>query len=152
MPFRLTEPHPSVSSSHYIGTGRGGAGNIKHIDPRSVTPSVSASGPASCAVLTPPPSSGRFASGRGGSGNIHHNTERAMFSFDEELARQQKIEEHVAPVYHIGRGGAGNAVDETRPSSIRKGSASSTMSRSSNESEGRRSGVFGRLSHTFQRV
>lgn len=152
MPFHLTEPHPSVPSSHYIGTGRGGAGNIKHVDPRSVTPSTSASGPASCVKLTPPPSSGRFVGGRGGSGNIHYNSERAMFSFDEELALQQKIQEHVTPVYHIGRGGAGNAVDEARPHSSRKGSASSIMSRSSNESEGRRSGVLGRLSHTFQRA
>ena len=31
-----------------------------------------------------------------------------MFSFDEELERQMSRDRHAAPVYHVGRGGAGN--------------------------------------------
>lgn len=31
-----------------------------------------------------------------------------MFSFDEELEHQMKQARNVAPVYHVGRGGAGN--------------------------------------------
>ena len=49
-----------------------------------------------------------FATGRGGAGNIHPSSERAIFSFDEELERQMSRDRHAAPVYHVGRGGAGN--------------------------------------------
>lgn len=35
-----------------------------------------------------------------------------MFSFDEELSQLRRGSEAVAPVYHIGRGGAGNLMDE----------------------------------------
>ena len=31
-----------------------------------------------------------------------------MFSFDEELERQMSRDRNAAPVYHVGRGGAGN--------------------------------------------
>jgi hypothetical protein len=33
-----------------------------------------------------------------------------MFSFDEELERDRLFHQHHAPVYSIGRGGAGNVV------------------------------------------
>ena len=36
--------------------------------------------------------------------------ERRLFSFDEELAREGKV--GAAPVFHVGRGGRGNVVDE----------------------------------------
>src|ERR1700761_1750526 len=52
-----------------------------------------------------------YAAGRGGAGNMHHAShasERPIFSFDEELERQRRMMQHMAPVYHIGRGGAGN--------------------------------------------
>jgi hypothetical protein len=39
--------------------------------------------------------------------------ERCMFHFDEELERQRGNSEAV-PVYHVGRGGSGNAVVERR--------------------------------------
>jgi len=39
-----------------------------------------------------------------------------MFHFDEELERQRGNSEAV-PVYHVGRGGSGNAVVERRDSS-----------------------------------
>lgn len=38
--------------------------------------------------------------------------ERRLFSFDEELAKEGKV--GAVPVYHVGRGGQGNAVDEGR--------------------------------------
>ena len=40
--------------------------------------------------------------------------ERRIFSFDEELAKQGKA--IASPVYHIGRGGQGNAINERRES------------------------------------
>jgi len=55
-----------------------------------------------------------------------------MFSFDEELERQRKLMEHQAPIYHIGRGGAGNLVDDM--SQKRRESRSSAGSTSSSES------------------
>lgn len=138
MPFRLTEPHPSVPSTSYLHSGRGGAGNYKHVDPRTITPPTSATGPAS---LTPLPTSAtrNFTSGRGGIGNVHQGSERAIFSFDEELERQKTGN---APIFHVGRGGAGNLIDERRPSrGERQGSASSVMSGDSNLSDKARRSV-----------
>ncbi|MCJ1305309.1 hypothetical protein MMC08_008123 [Hypocenomyce scalaris] len=138
MPFRLTEPHPSVSTTSYIHSGRGGAGNYKHIDPRTLTPPSTATGPASLAPL-PSNSTRTFKSGRGGAGNTHQGSERAIFSFDEELERQRMSDGRAgnAPIFHVGRGGAGNLiVDERRPSqSGRQGSADSSMSRDSGLSD-----------------
>ncbi|KAI9849088.1 MAG: hypothetical protein M1837_005318 [Sclerophora amabilis] len=118
MSYRVTEPHPSVPTTRYIHTGRGGAGNFTQVAPRSITPSRTASGPASRIPLGSSSSkSGKFIAGRGGAGNVHLASERAIFSFDEELAQQQLREERRAPVFHVGRGGAGNvAADERRDS------------------------------------
>lgn len=127
--YRITEPHPSVPASA-IYYGRGGAGNVTRVN--QVTPGQDASGPASRIKLTPPPSNSRFLSGRGGAGNVHREKERAMFSFDEELAQQERLREHAAPVYHIGRGGAGNLVDEA-PRKARTGSTSSGGSSDSSD-------------------
>ncbi|KAF2842021.1 hypothetical protein M501DRAFT_1013390 [Patellaria atrata CBS 101060] len=148
--YQITEPHPSVPRG-YIHAGRGGAGNVTYVDPASVTNGANASGPASRAKLTPPPSNSVFLSGRGGAGNAHRQKERAIFSFDEELAQQRRIMEHQAPVYHVGRGGAGNLVDEMHPRSTRSGSASSTMSEDSNASHKRTSieNAWNRVSRTF---
>jgi len=124
----IIEPHPSVPSSHYFSTGRGGAGNVTKA-PSSVTSGTEASGPASAfAVHTPLNSSAKqsqsqpqphrraFTAGRGGAGNVHPSSERAIFSFDEELERQLSQERHAAPVYHVGRGGAGNKVSASSAS------------------------------------
>ncbi|KAI9825004.1 MAG: hypothetical protein M1819_006515 [Sarea resinae] len=158
MVFHLTEPHPSVPSTSYIHSGRGGAGNVVHVPANSTTPSTTASGPAARIPLPAPPANERFAAGRGGFGNMHTNSERAIFSFDEELERQRAIAGREAPVFHIGRGGAGNAVDDhPRPRSGRLNSIDSTASRDSDDSgagaRARRSidGVLDRLSHTFSR-
>lgn len=42
--------------------------------------------------------------------NTGARSERRIFSFDEELERERRREG--VPVYHIGRGGVGNLVDE----------------------------------------
>jgi hypothetical protein len=123
--YSITEPHPSVPSTMYAGYGRGGAGNVAKVNPKNITNGANAEGPASLTKLRVAPANAYFAAGRGGAGNMHHEKERAMFSFDEELARQQKLMEHQAPYYHVGRGGAGNAVDELEK---RRSSASSNES------------------------
>jgi hypothetical protein len=133
--YRITEPHPSIPTTHAstLYYGRGGAGNITHI--ASATSGPDATGPASRIKLSPP-SNVRYLSGRGGAGNVHREKERAMFSFDEELAQQERLREHAAPVYHIGRGGAGNLIDEAP-----RQRTGSTGSNSSNGSEGVRRSV-----------
>lgn len=99
---------------------------MMRVNPKNVTAGPDAAGPASRIKLSPPPSNALFTTGRGGAGNVHREKERAMFSFDEELAQQERLREHAAPVYHIGRGGAGNLVDEMHPR--RTSSASSSGS------------------------
>jgi len=149
MPYRVTEPHPSVPQSSYIHSGRGGAGNTFRAP--KTTDNVDAHGPASCISL--PISQSKFTSGRGGAGNVHQASERAIFSFDEELERQRTREERAAPVYHIGRGGAGNWVPnpEGRPTSGRNVSISSEKSDDSHTMRRSVEDVFQRLSHTFNR-
>jgi len=66
---------------------------------------------------------------------MHRERERAIFSFDEELERQRRMTEHQAPIYHVGRGGAGNLVDEMRPRIGSRGSTSSADSAGSNFNE-----------------
>ena len=130
--YRITEPHPSVPKSHYVHSGRGGAGNYTQVNPQNVTSGQTASGPASVTSLKGASPNAYFTAGRGGAGNVHRENERAIFSFDEELERQQRLIEHQAPIYHVGRGGAGNLVDEVRP---RTASRSSTSSGNSSGSE-----------------
>jgi len=110
--YSIIEPHPSIPpTQRYITTGRGGAGNA-HRTPSTITRGSEASGPPSRLTSSThkpsPPST--FSTGRGGAGNIKHApSERAIFSFDEELEREMRSEAK-APVYHAGRGGAGNVV------------------------------------------
>lgn len=59
------------------------------------------------------------------------SSERRIFSFDEELAKQGKAA--ASPVYHIGRGGQGNAVNERRESEGSEASAGSEGKRGSLE-------------------
>ncbi|KAJ9624970.1 hypothetical protein H2203_004921 [Taxawa tesnikishii (nom. ined.)] len=157
--YQVTEPHPSVPRSSYIHAGRGGAGNYKRYNSSELTKGPEATGPASLAILSPPPTGSRtmFTSGRGGAGNTFKRSEsqRAIFSFDEELEREQRMRENQskAPVYHIGRGGAGNLVDEMKPRGGRVPSTSSASSNASTSSEASRklSNAFSRLSRTFSR-
>ena len=145
--FRINEPHPSASN--YMYSGRGGAGNAMRIKPTEITPGPTASGPASRTKLPPPPSNVTYATGRGGAGNMR-KSERAIFSFDEELQQQERLRSQQAPVYHIGRGGAGNLVDEMKPRCHRQSSASSASSSSSVESE--KDGVRRSVEHAWQRL
>jgi hypothetical protein len=76
-----------------------------------------------------------------------------MFSFDEELAQQERLRENAAQVYHIGRGGAGNLIDEMHPRVARQNSASSNLSADSGKDSVRRSveGAWNRVSRQFSR-
>lgn len=106
--YHVIEPHPSVPHTRRpaIHTARGGAGNVINLKNTKTTDSRNATGPPSLTRLdSNVPKT--FKSGRGGAGNVHSSSERAMFSFDEELERELR---RVAPVYHVGRGGAGNKI------------------------------------------
>jgi hypothetical protein len=145
--YTITEPHPTAR--HYIHSGRGGAGNTFKA-PKTSNPST-ASGPASLFQNGLPETSSKFSSGRGGAGNIHLTSEKAPFSFDDELDRQRTREKKMSSgaVYHVGRGGAGNYTSASvKPSNLRKDSASSIDSEGSSHSNG----FLDRLSHTFGRV
>ncbi|KIX00652.1 uncharacterized protein Z518_09717 [Rhinocladiella mackenziei CBS 650.93] len=136
--YSIVEPHPSIPASHYVSTGRGGAGNVTRA-PASVTSGSDASGTAARVTLTAPSRDRKtFTAGRGGAGNVFPSSERAIFSFDEELEQQLVQERHAAPVFHVGRGGAGN-VTSSQPrvfvdSSVRRRSEDSMGSTGSSES------------------
>lgn len=88
-----------------------------------------------------------------------------MFFFDEELERMYARDEHAAPVFHIGRGGAGNtmagppaslAADAQSlygPRTSADSSRRSSNSSADSEARGKFSGdeVLRRLSQTFSR-
>ncbi|KAI4284531.1 MAG: hypothetical protein L6R38_001354 [Xanthoria sp. 2 TBL-2021] len=116
MPFslRLSEPHPTTTSSTRVPTGRGGAGNFTRPPPPSALPSTTTTvNPSSSSIFSSASSkNNKFVTGRGGAGNFHGAQEqRPMFKFDEELERERRHAE-VVPVYHVGRGGVGNLVNE----------------------------------------
>ena len=101
----ITESAPTHTAGHYYGSGRGGAGNYRRL--------TTATLPAPPTTMPPPNAtscSSRYFAGRGGAGNVHNSSERAVFSFDEELERDRLFHSHHAPVYSVGRGGAGNIV------------------------------------------
>jgi hypothetical protein len=141
--YTITEPHPTAHK--YIHSGRGGAGNTFKA-PKTSNPRT-ASGPASHFENGLPQTSSKFSSGRGGAGNIHLTSEKAPFSFDDELDRQRTREQKMrsGATYHVGRGGAGNCTSAI-PASGRKDSMSSVDTDASG-----RSGFLGRLSHSFGR-
>jgi hypothetical protein len=158
--YLINEPHPSAPrgrSTAYLGSGRGGAGNYARYKVEELTVGNQATGPASRSAISPPPSTQKYTSGRGGMGNTftRQESQRAIFSFDEELAREQKLMDAraKAPVYHTGRGGSGNFVDEMKPSTSRTNSAASVSSNGSTMSDKARriGGAFRGLSRTFSR-
>lgn len=117
----LAEPSPLHTVGRLYHAGRGGAGNYHRLATAPLPP------PPTTIVATP---STRFFGGRGGAGNAHLFGERAMFSFDEELEHDRLLQENHAPVYSVGRGGAGNIVASSSDSR----SVSSSSPRSSTES------------------
>ncbi|KAF2170242.1 hypothetical protein M409DRAFT_64570 [Zasmidium cellare ATCC 36951] len=129
----ITEPHPTVpKSGGYIYGGRGGAGNYRRYKPEEVTTGPSATGPASRISLTKP-FKRTVPLGRGGAGNMSSaSNEESIFEFDEEMLNKRAA--NAAPIYHVGRGGAGNLFTEPtkKSASSRK---DSTDSSSSAESE-----------------
>lgn len=158
--YLITEPHPSAprGRSAYIYSGRGGAGNYARYKAEDLTVGHEATGPASRAAISPPPMTQKVSSGRGGLGNTftRQDSQRAIFSFDEELARDQKLMDAraKAPVYHTGRGGSGNFVDGMKPSASRQNSAASVSSNGSSVSDKARrklGGAFRSLSRTWSR-
>src|ERR1700761_6107908 len=111
----VTEPHPSVpKAGGYVFVGRGGAGNYKRYKGDELTSGPTASGPASRISLTKgfKRQPAVQPTGRGGAGNMFRapDNEERVFQFDEEMVKRREMQ---APVYHIGRGGAANYVDET---------------------------------------
>ncbi|EEQ83642.1 hypothetical protein RJZ56_006622 [Blastomyces dermatitidis] len=137
MPYSLVEPHPSISLSHssrpVMHTSRGGAGNVVSVKTTTTTPGQSVTHTAPATLRDNRPQD-RFTSGRGGTGNVHSYGEQAIFSFDEELERQLRREKEVAPVFHVGRGGAGNRIIPEGFDLSRKYSGGSVKSASSTES------------------
>jgi len=94
----LVHQSGSVDFIHY---GVGGAGNYRRAE---LVPSAAL--PPSIPTMTG--ASGPFSSGIGGAGNIHDVSERAVISFQEELARSRTRDDSSATGYFIGIGGAGN--------------------------------------------
>jgi len=129
MPVQITDA-PVYTSSVYHG-GRGGAGNYRKVTPAEVSARTTSS-------FIPSTTSKLFFGGRGGAGNVHPSTERAMFSFDEELERDRLIHEHHAPVYSIGRGGKGNLVsrEDIATRSFYENNSTASSPRSSTSSNG----------------
>ena len=78
--------------------------------------------------------------------------EERVFQFDEEMVRKRETQA-VAPVYHIGRGGAANYVNESRPARTQRvGSTASVLSSSSEgsaEGGAKREGAFSKLARRF---
>jgi hypothetical protein len=98
--LRLTTPE---HQTEYSSTGTGCAGN--HHKPAAPSPTTT---PAHLASTSRPPKA--FKPSHGGPDTITHFSERAIFSFDEELEQLAHADDTIAPVYHLGRGGAGNTV------------------------------------------
>lgn len=104
-----TAHEPTPQTSKYFHSGIGGIGNYRKLPSPNLLSSPPTTLPASGRQPIPTTSSSfrPFYGGRGGAGNSRSASERAIFSFDEELARDRR-----APVYSVGRGGVGNIVNE----------------------------------------
>lgn len=80
-----------------------------------------------------------------------NNEEERVFQFDEEMLKKREAQ---TPIYHIGRGGAANFVDESRDKA-RMERVNSTASVLSSSSEGsgtentKREGTFAKLARRF---
>jgi hypothetical protein len=100
----ITESTPIYTAGRYYPSGRGGAGNYHRLAADTLpTPPTALPAPSSASCAS------RYFAGCGGAGNVRDSSERAVFSFDEELERDRLFHSH-APVYSVGRGGAGNIV------------------------------------------
>jgi len=127
--YIITEPAPSTTS--YIRSGRGGAGNTF----RASSPTTRSSSTTSSSHNQQPR---RFFSGVGGAGNAHEASERPAVSLDDEVRRMAAREEHAARLGHCGIGGAGNVYR-------RSGSDASDSSASSISSQTSKSKLWARV-------
>src|SRR5688572_1136991 len=137
--FIITEPAPSSTS--FIRSGRGGAGNTF---PISALPATTSSAPS-------PPnasSSRRFFSGIGGAGNAHAANERPPLSLDQEF--RSRAAAHHKSSGHCGIGGAGN-VYVRKPSNAGSEESIEDDDASSRSSMSSKAKLWARVSGTFAR-
>ncbi|EGD94829.1 hypothetical protein GTR04_5431 [Trichophyton interdigitale] len=106
--YRMLDLNPLSAQENTMYSGRGGAGNFHPLKNSAISPSSSISSTRTLSSRLGFNARQLLPGGRGGLGNFHSSSEYAIFSFDEELEQQLKREKDVAPVFHIGRGGAGN--------------------------------------------
>ena len=133
----ITSPHSFVPLTKSVHIGIGGTGNCHRYEPAASSTSSNIIKSNTTVVPTHPSAQPRhFIIGRGGAGNRYDASERAMFSFDEELERARRGSDSMAPVYHIGRGGVGNFVDERRVSLAAGQTGSMSSGRSGGSSRG----------------
>lgn len=132
MGYIVTEPSPSTTN--YIRSGRGGAGNI-------VRASKSSSTSHSISTSSSSASARRFFSGIGGAGNAHEASERPALSLDEEYNRAAARD--LSSVGHCGIGGAGNI--------YRRKTSDAASSCSSSSSMSTKSKLWARVSDSFNR-
>ena len=152
--YILTEPSPSTSS--YIRSGRGGAGNTFRTNNRapSTATSVSHAIPASSVAANCPTSTAnarRFFSGVGGAGNAHKASERPPISLDDEVRRIAAREEHAAAMGHCGIGGAGNVYYRRKASDASDTSAKEIDDQSSVSSLGSKTNLWTAVRNSFGR-
>jgi hypothetical protein len=136
--FIITEPAPSSTS--FIRSGRGGAGNTF---PISALPATTSSAPS------PPKasSSRRFFSGIGGAGNAHAANERPPLSLDQEFRSRAAARDKSSG--HCGIGGAGNVY--RKPSNAGSESTIEDDAASGRSSMSSKAKLWARVSGTFSR-
>lgn len=120
--YQYTEPHPSVVKPTHLSTGRGGAGNATRLCPQTATPGHTATGPASRSpIVSPSLATRRVSTGRGGAGNVKDKKnaqapgEPTLYELERE-ARHNHEESITAEkrVWHYGRGGEGNLINQAK--------------------------------------
>jgi hypothetical protein len=146
--YVLTEHAPTTSS--YIRSGRGGAGNTFRTTsssrPASVSTTAAAPVPAASSSSTR-----RFFSGVGGAGNAHQANERPLLSLDDEVRRMAAREEHAATMGHCGIGGAGNVYYRRKASDASDHSAKSVDDASSVSSVGSKKNLWMQVRNSLTR-
>lgn len=137
--FIITEPAPS--SSTYIRSGRGGAGNLFPISalPANTMPNAPSSHKTS--------STRRFFSGIGGAGNVHAANERPPVSLDQEFRSRAAARDKSSG--HCGIGGAGNVY--RKPSNAGSESTIEDDAASGRSSMSSKAKLWARVSGTFSR-
>ncbi|KAI5462084.1 hypothetical protein BGZ63DRAFT_413532 [Mariannaea sp. PMI_226] len=130
--YIITEPSPSTTS--YMRSGRGGAGNVVRVSKSNKTSHTIPS-------LAP---SRRFFSGIGGAGNAHEASERPALCLDEEYSRAAARD--LVSTGHCGIGGAGNVYHRKASDAASSNSDASTSSSMSSKTK-----LWARVSSTFHR-